>query len=114
MPHKGSHPLIRTICIVLWVLIVGILYYQNQALQTIIGSLQRSQSKLALNEGYQPDSPDDVAMELRTLIAANAIYRASLMQEHINLKECMSKLPQKEIDDFYRRHREELKRVLAR
>ena len=45
--------------------------------------------------------------EKATLIALNETYELDLKAQHQNLKECMSKLPQKEVDDFYRRHREE-------
>ena len=103
MSYKGPRSLIRLLCTVLWMLVVGGLFYQNHMLQINLQNLERSPSAQGA----------ETAMEVKMLIAANATYRADLQQEHINLKECMSKLPQKEIDDFYKKHREELQRTLV-
>lgn len=43
------------------------------------------------------------------IVAENKTYKLDLQRQHINLKECMGKLPEKEVKDFYKRHREELK-----
>jgi hypothetical protein len=112
MPYKGSR-WIRLVCTTLWIFITGILYYQNHMLQAIVDNMQRAQFGILNKEGYMSGSPDEIAMELRALLAENATYRLDLKREHINLKECMAKLPQNEIDDFYRRHREELGRAMG-
>ncbi len=114
MSGKPPRSLIRMICIALLILIVGALSYQNYIVYKRIKSLKRSPPEISEIAGYLPDLTDEVSIALAALVAENAIYRASLKRQRINLKECMSKLPQNEIDDFYRRHREELEQEGAK
>ena len=107
MSYKGPRSWLRPLCTVLWMLTVGILAYQNHMLQITLQKLERNPSQMAAEES-------EMAMELNTLIATNKTYSLDLKREHINLKECMSKLPQKEIDDFYRRHRQELQNEMEK
>jgi hypothetical protein len=116
MTHEKTRLLIRRICVVLWILIVGWLSYQNHLLRTRIRNLEQFEAQMSETNYYLSDSTekDAIAVELAALTAENATYRANLRRQGTNLKECMAKLPQNEIDDFYRRHREELLRALAK
>lgn len=53
----------------------------------------------------------DVEAAYSSILAENKTYKLDLARQHVNLKECMSKLPESEVKDFYKRHREELQRV---
>ena len=106
MTHKGEHPFIRLLVISLWITIVGILAYQNHQLQAKLVNLEQAMSRVSIDEGDEA-----YAVELRALIIENKTYRMDLKQEHIGLKECMSKLPQSEVDDFYNRHRAVLQKT---
>lgn len=87
---------------------VGVISYWDLAVQRRIEDLEQSQSALSLLLDSMYEAPDEPAMVIETLRAENKVYRASLKRQRTNLKECLSKLPQNEIDDFYKRHREEL------
>jgi len=105
--YKDPRSWIRPLCTVLWMLIVGVLAYQNHMLQVTLQKLEQSPSQAAAQEA-------EMAQEINMLMALNATYSLDLKREHINIKECMSRLPQKEIDDFYRRHRQELQNEMAK
>lgn len=87
---------------------VGVISYWDLIVQKRINDLEQTQSAISVLLDNMYESPDDSAMVIDALRAENKTYRATLKRQRINLKECMSKLPQSEIDDFYRRHREEL------
>jgi len=109
MPGKKLDSLIRLICITLWMLIVGGLYYQNQMLQKRIRTLEQVQISLPVAGGCMTYSAGEIALALGALKAENKTYRANLKRQATNLKECMLDLSQSEIDGFHRRHREELR-----
>lgn len=107
MSDKPPHSLIRRLYVVLGIFIISTLLYQNFTLYSITKNLKRSQSKTLNPDADLPES-SEISMALTSLVAENLTYRASLKRQGTNLKECLSKLPKNEVDDFYRRHREEL------
>ena len=103
---KGPHAWLRPLCLALWVL-VGLLFYQNHKLQSALQKMEQFPPEVSAPEA-------EMAEEVKILINTNVIFKAALNRERLNFEECLSKLPQNEIDDFYRRHRQELKRSMER
>jgi DNA-directed RNA polymerase specialized sigma24 family protein len=114
MSGKPPHPSLRRIYILLGIVIAGGLMYQNFTLYSITKNLRRAQLKTPRTELHPIYESDEVSEALASLAAENAIYKASLKRQRINLRECLSKLPQHEKDDFYQRHRDELELELNR
>jgi hypothetical protein len=109
MSDHHPHSLGRKVYMGLGLFLVCVVMYQNFILYSISKSLRKSQSRPTQIElDMSSEEADEVSVALAALAAENLTYRTTLKRQTINLKECMSKLPQNEIDDFYKRHRDEL------
>lgn len=100
MTPSHSRPLFRTVFVTLWVLILAGIFYWNSLMQAKIHSLQ--------------DEQLDVLDALQKVNAANQTYRMLLERQHANLKECMAQLPPLEVEEFYKRHLEELQKQMKK